>query len=742
MKKKITIVALLFSTTIMFAQNNFWKKSPDNNTGRNVIENKVNAKVYQVYTLDINSFKDVLKNAPIRGIENINKAKLIVSFPNNKGEMEKYSIIETPVLHPKLEAKFPGIKSYAGQGIDNPASIIRFSVSNENGFYGMVMNPNKGSYFIDPFTSDFTQFMVYNRSDAENNYDFECTLDEADHKYENTNKTIKSKSTDDKKLRKYRLALSCNAEYGNKFCGTTGTNQEKKARILAQMNTAMTRVNGIFERDLAITMELVPNNDTLIFFGNTSLDPWSNEWNYKTQEVNDSYIGDENYDIGHNFNTTDGGNAGCLGCVCSTGIKGKGFTGRPNPTGDAFYIDYVAHEMGHQFGGWHTMNTCKRSGNGITEVEPTSGSTIMGYAGICNYNIQENSDAYFAYVNIRDISDNIQNGTSAECAFVINLNNNPPTANAGLDYTIPKSTAFQLTGNATDPDGNVLTYTWEQNDPEQAGAFNGPPAKSTSVEGPLFRSYEGTTNPVRSFPNMNFVLLNKLDSTYEVVPSVARTMNFTLTVRDNNIIGGQTAADEMKVTVVENAPFVVTTFNKPGNEWKTGESELITWNFAGTDISPINCKKVNIMLSINGGKEFTDTLAANTPNDGLHSIIVPDKLSNNCRIKIEAADNIFFDVNDFSFTINKGSNIPNADFKNNDIKIYPNPTDNQLNIDMGDESNYVKSIKIISTNGLVLKELNKYEANIDLSTLEAGFYFVSIETISNKYVKRLIKLKK
>ena len=207
MKKKITIVALLFSTTIMFAQNNFWKKSPENNTGRNVIENKVNAKDYQVYTLDINSFKDVLKNAPIRGIENINKAKLIVSFPNNNGEIEKYNIIETPVFHPKLEAKFPGIKSYAGQGIDNPASIIRFSVSNENGFYGMVMNPDKGSYFIDPFTSDFTQFMVYNRSDAENNHDFECTLDEADHKSENTNKTIKSKSTDDKKLRKYRLAL-------------------------------------------------------------------------------------------------------------------------------------------------------------------------------------------------------------------------------------------------------------------------------------------------------------------------------------------------------------------------------------------------------------------------------------------------------------------------------------------------------------------------------------------------------
>ena len=89
--------------------------------------------------------------------------------------------------------------------------------------------------------------------------------------------------TNDKKLRKYRLALSCNAEYGNLFAGS-GTDAQKKANILAQMNITMTRVNGVYEKDLAITMEIVPNNDLIIYFGSTSSDPWSGEFNTKTQQ--------------------------------------------------------------------------------------------------------------------------------------------------------------------------------------------------------------------------------------------------------------------------------------------------------------------------------------------------------------------------------------------------------------------------------------------------------------------------
>ena len=304
------------------------------------------------------------------------------------------------------------------------------------------------------------------------------------------------RDTNDRKLRTYRLAQSCTGEYGTIFKGT-GTIAVQKARVLAQMVTTINRVNAIFERDLAIKLVLVANNDQIIYL-DPATDPWTSEWNTTTQQTIDAQIGDANYDIGHNFNTTGGGNAGCIACVCTTGSKGSGYTGSSNPTGDPFDIDYVAHEMGHQFGGFHTMNTCKRSGNGTTEVEPAGGSSIMGYAGICSVNVQMNSDAHFNYVNIRDISANIQTGNST-CGAITNLSNNPPTANAGADYTIPKSTPFVLRGQGSDPDGNAsLTYNWSQNDPAEAPAATAP--VSTWTAGPLYRAKLPTTSPDRYMP--------------------------------------------------------------------------------------------------------------------------------------------------------------------------------------------------------------------------------------------------
>src|SRR5699024_10666147 len=228
-------------------------------------------------------------------------------------------------------------------------------------------------------------------------------------------------NTDDQTLKTYRLALSCGADYGNVFVTNEGSEKED---IQAQMTIAVNRVNEIYERDLGINLEFIENNDDLIFYGDTSEDPWygyrgfgyyDGSYNARIQEVTDSIIGNENYDIGHNFNTSGGGNAGCIGCVCIPNQKGSGYTGMPNPVGDAFYIDFVAHEMGHQFGAYHVMNTCSRSGSGMSEVEPASGSSIMGYAGICEFNVQAHSDPHFNFVSIRDVATNVQPGGSSTC---------------------------------------------------------------------------------------------------------------------------------------------------------------------------------------------------------------------------------------------------------------------------------------------------------------------------------------
>lgn len=653
MKKTVltTAVLLLFVCLSYGQTQTFWKSAsslPSNQILKNAKVSQAGS-TFKIFTLDLPGIKRVLSAAPDRAGRVA--SSLVIAFPNPDGKLERYRIVEASVLHPDLATKYPGIKSYAGQGIDNPSATIRFSMTEQFGFHGMVLSGERSTYYIDPYSADRTHYTVYGREEIgapENT--FSCLTQNADRPATADRNNANAK-TNDKKLRRYRLALSCNAEYGNIFAGS-GTDAQKKANILAQMNITMTRVNGIYEKDLAVTMQIVANNDLIIYHGSTSADPWSGEFNSKTQQVIDAAIGNANYDIGHNFNTSGGGNAGCIGCVCTTGSKGSGYTGSSNPTGDAFDIDYVAHEMGHQFGGYHTQsNSSCISGSGNTEVEPGSGSTIMGYAGICAANVQNNSDAYFHYVNIRDISANVQSGVSSACAVVVNIANNPPTANAGSDYVIPKSTAFVLRGTGTDPDGDALIYTWEQNDPQPSGSANNSAPSPTKTVGPMFRSRTGTSSPDRYFPQISDVVANNLTPTWEVIPSVARTLNFALTVRDNKAGGGQTNDDLMVVTVNGSAgPFVVTAPNT-AISWTVGTSQTVTWNVANTNVAPVNTANVNILLSTDGGFTYPITLISGTPNDGSQAITVPNNLTTTARVKIEAAGNIYYDISNANFTI-------------------------------------------------------------------------------------------
>lgn len=603
------------------------------------------------YQLDLQKLKSMLVDAPVRGHLN-GKSPITIQFPMADGSFERFAVMESPIMHPELAAKYPMIKTYAAQGIDDPTATMRFSIT-QFGLNTMTLSGKHSTNYIDPYTSDRVNYIVYDKASlAGTPQNFECLLNEDVNLPSLRNDVSNSVfETNDQILRTYRLALSCTAEYGNIFATTPGT---EVADIQAQMTISMNRVNGVYERDLAITMEFVSNNDTLIFYGNTGSDPWSNEWNTTTAQVIDARIGVANYDIGHNFNTTGGGNAGCIACVCTSTSqsgehKGRGFTGSSNPTGDAFDIDYVAHEMGHQYGGYHTMNTCSRSGSGNTEVEPASGSSIMGYAGICSSNVQAHSDDDFNYVNVRDISANVQTGNST-CAFQTPLTNQPPTADAGLDYTIPKGTAFVLEGTASDPDGNAsLTYNWSQNDPEQSPGNAAP--QSTYNVGPMYRCLSPQLSPDRYMPNLRTVVLNSLANTWEVTPTVARTMDFSFIVRDNDVSGGQTASDLMTVTVDNSGPFVVTSQNT-ATTWNAGATETITWNVAGTNAGNVNCANVNIYFSVDSGYTYPYTIATNVPNTGSASITVPVGVTTTTgRIMVRGAGNIFYALNTSLITV-------------------------------------------------------------------------------------------
>ncbi len=662
MKKKLLLSFLVVCYMNLSFSQNLWNKTNEEKVSElPKVHRSSHPMSFKLYKLNIDALKDRLEYAPLRSQVLARNSHVEIKFPNATGVFETFKVVETPIMEAGLAEKFPMIKSYAAQGVEDPSATMRFTVT-QFGLHTMTLSGTKGSWFIDPYTEDRQTYMVYSKASLGiDNQDFQCLTEENVDLPSLREEISTQRATDDGKLRTYRLAQSCTGEYGTIFKGT-GTIAQQKANVQAQMAITMTRVNGVYERDLAITMIFVANNDLVIYL-DAATDPWTNEWNTKTAQTIDSQIGVANYDIGHNFNTTGGGNAGCLGCVClsasQTGThKGRGYTGRADPTGDPFDIDYVAHEMGHQFNGWHTMNTCSRSGNN-TEVEPASGSTIMGYAGICNSNIQSNSDAYFNYVNIRDISWNVQPGGNSDCVAGTNIGNAAPTADAGQDWTIPMSTPYMLVGSSTDADGTGShTYTWEQNDPEQAPNGEAPPAE-TSATGPMTRSFEGTTNPIRYIPRLqDLVNSNGGSTTWEALPSVNRNMEFALTVRDNNAGGGQTADDLMTVTTTTTAgPFRVTSQNTTVT-WSPGNTETITWDVAGTDSGLINTATVDILLSTDGGLTYPTTLVTGVPNNGSADIIVPSTLSDNCRVMVKGNGHIFFNINTSRFAI--GYNISNT----------------------------------------------------------------------------------
>jgi len=729
----LAFIAFTFSTGIS-AGNNFWNLSNDKAVENlNKVDRNFMPTAYKLFNLDLNALKNALVGAPVRGIANT--SNLILSFPAPDGTLENYRVMESPIMHEDLSAMFPTIKTYVAQGIEDPTAYMRFSVT-KRGLHTMCLSGKRGAVYIDPYTTDLSTYIIYDRSTIGSDpLAFECSTNEGSRllSLENDGKIQINKATNDKKIRTFRLAQTCTAQYGNIFAINSGT---EVADIQTQMAITINRVNSVYEVDLGITLQFIANNNVCIFWGSTNADPWGNEYNTTTQNFLNTTLSSNDYDIGHNFNTAGGGNAGCIGCVCVNGQKGSGMTGRSNPVGDPFDIDYVAHEMGHQFGGYHTMNTCSRSGNGQTEVEPASGSSIMGYAGICSSNVQNNSDAHFNYVNIRDISQNIKTGNST-CAAITNISNNPPTANAGSNYTIPKSTAFILEGTATDPEGlGSLTYEWAQNDPARAPT-NGPPVSTWTV-GPLYRAKMPTTSPNRYMPRIQDVIVGNLFPTWEKTPTVGRILNFSFVVRDNDINGGQTDDDLMKVTVTNSAgPFTVTSQSANGIIWNEGSTETITWNVSNTTAAPVSTANVDIFLSKDGGLTYPITLATSVPNNGSANVFIPSgSITNTARVMVRGAGNIFYAINSKNIKIDLSTSISEINLDN--VNVYPNPTNGIINITLNENVN-VEKIILTDLQGKIVYQNSQLSTQINISNLSRGIYMLKVQSNNGISIHKVIK---
>ncbi len=576
-----------------------------------------------------------------------------VALPMPDGSLERFEIVETPIMAKELQGLFPNIRTFSGKSISDPGKTVKMDYT-PKGFHAMIMVAGASTIFIDPYTfggDDIERYIIYKRKNFKSAIDktFQCGVVENASNVLDTDQPLNSSVFGNCDLRTYRLALAATGEYTAFHGGTV-------AAAAAAQVTTMNRVNGVFERDFGIRMVIVAGNNALIYT-NSGSDPYSNNSGGamlgQNQTNVNSVIGSANYDIGHVF-STGGGGVAILQSPCNFSTKAQGVTGSFAPVGDPFDIDYVAHEIGHQFGANHTFHSTSGSCGGgnrnlSTAFEPGSGSTILSYAGICNpHNVQNNSDDHFHGISLEQVSTFITNGsTGGSCPTITALSNNSPSVTGtNANVTIPRSTPFELTATATDADGNTLTYCWEQMDSDNSTQ----PPVASATGGPNFRSYSPVTSPTRYFPNLTDILANTT-STWEVLPSVTRTMNFRVSVRDNSSGGGCTDHNDVTVGVDGSAgPFLVNNPSNTGITWTGNTSETVTWDVAGTSASPISCSNVDILLSTDGGLTFS-TLVSNTPNDGSQSITVPNTGTTTARVKVVCSDNIFFDVSNSNFTI-------------------------------------------------------------------------------------------
>jgi subtilisin-like proprotein convertase family protein len=634
-------------------------------------EQPIKPQKYRLVAFDKALFDNVMSKAPMEGIAL--KTPVLFSLPMPDGEFQLFEVVETQLMHPDLAAKFPEIKTYKGIGYDDPSAWARFDWT-PAGFHGYTRT-SKGTIYIDPYTKGNTQeYMSYFRKDFQRdaaNMEPEAPPlipKEADDEMLNVTKDLVK--TTGANLRTYRLAVAATGEYTTYHGGASGA--------AAAIVSAINRVTGIYENDVAVSFQIIPDNDLLIYTDGGS-DPYTNESGVAMLSQNqtniDRVIGNTYYDVGHVFSTGGGGIAQ-LWVPCVTGSKAKGVTGTSDPTNDPFWVDYVAHEIGHQFGGNHTFNgnegSCSGSNrNPGTAYEPGSGSTIMAYAGICGSQDVQNSsstaggvsDDYFHVESIDEIVAYTTTGYGNTCAAISATGNNPPSADAGTGgFYIPASTPFVLTGVGADPDGSeTLTYTWEQYDLGPAGI------PDASTLGPLFRSREGTTDPSRYFPQLSDILSGVNGNTWEVLPAISRELNFKLTVKDkDNSLAGTGGVDTDMITFHVDGtagPFKVTHPNT-FSIFQAGDALNVTWDVANTNGGNVNCPNVDILLSTDGGLTFSSTLASNTPNDGTQTVALPNISTTGGRVVVGCSDNIFFDISDSSFhipgTIVESIDVPKA----------------------------------------------------------------------------------
>jgi hypothetical protein len=654
-------------------------RSEDDLWRLNDVQGSRDSKSSRAISLNEAAQRSLLSHAPMEFTKAASQTLVIMSLPMPDGTFLRFRIEESPVMASALAAQFPQIRTYRGQGLDDPTATTRLDVT-PKGFHAIVLS-SRGTVIIEPRAhanrDQSRQYISYDQRNASQDGSFSCVVLGAEQAQvqskQLSRKGYASPLASGATLRNYRLALAATAEFTQTYGGGTVSG------ALSVMTTTINAVNAIYERDLAIHLNLIAN-ETAIIFTNSATDGYTsdnaNALGDQNQVVLTQRIGAANYDLGMVLDglvyTFQPGHFIFQGgaqfqSTCNNTQKGRAYSifRSTEPTSiTAVYV--VAHEIGHLLGALHSFNgtleDCGPSRFAVNAYEPGGGSTIMGYRGgvlpngtyfpVCASEDIFSNDTYFHTANIDQINNYTSFGQGSFCGVTTNTGNSSPNIDAGADYTIPANTPFTLTASGSDPDADALTFCWEEFDLGAAG-----PPDTDNGDRPIFRSFAPVSSPARTFPQLSDILSGT--ATFgESLPTTTRTMNFRVTVRDNHAGGGGVNSAAMRVNVNSaSGPFTVTSPGS-GATWPAGSTQTVNWNVANTSTAPVNCASVRVLLSIDGGNSFPFTLASGIPNTGTATINVPNTSTSSARVKVEAVDNIFFNISLPNFTITPNTTSP------------------------------------------------------------------------------------
>ncbi len=769
MLRVLPLLIFLLSIQLGYSQSNFWQDIDEQsinlapNSQRQITPTK-----YRTLHLEKAAVENYLINAPHSNCLDVeNPIQLEMPLPDGTNEI--FDVVYDPVMPPVLAAKFPTAKSYMARSIDGTKNM-RFGV-NSKGLYAIIRT-RAGVAFIYPYAvNNINHHISYYAKDDPNDVTFSCgahsnmfpesatatmTMDLAD------KPPVRMRGASGiVERREYRAAVACVAEWTANQGGTV-------ASAMEEIVEATDILNSYFETEHAIKFTLVENNDVLVHTDPTT-DPYSNVTlggGLLQQNVNalNEALGFTNYDIGHVFTNACsdvGGVAG--GTVCSNG-KGAGVTCFYTMNTPFIVSNVMAHEIAHQFSAAHTWSNCPGILDQLASsnaYEPGSGTTIMSYSGSCgdqNISPVGNGD-YYHVASLDQVYTFSHEAGGNECGEDIVNTNNYPEITDWLytdGFYIPKSTPFELTGSATDIDGDVITYCWEQFNLGPLSELGAPTNNS-----PIFRSYAPNVNPMRVFPRLGKIINNNYDNT-EVLPTYGRDLNFRLTARDNRVDGGGATWQEVAFHVADNAgPFVITTPNLDSTSFEAGQYVEAFWTVANTDIAPVNCEFVNILLSTDGGFTYPFTLAENTPNDGAHFITLPNVTTSTARVRIEAVGNIFFDISNQNFDITPPTDTTFAASVGPSYQQLCLPTSTDFTFNTFGLNGYNNPVTVAIVSGLPADAITTFtnngsapgtdiELNLDLTNVvsagsfdlefmltatdaDTAYRTVTIETISNDF---------